>query len=633
MILKNTGLKYTKDYLVDLHSKLESKKAVYTDSLNNAEKNIVTTNKNLNTDYEAVKDASYKLVNKSKAVATALEKTKRNLNLNLTHIIAKERLSYGINLITLLIEKIEILIKDIDDWENKVTRINQNLGKKISRNIEYFNELNSNQSDFNGLVIFKESMVTDSIGVDKLKDAIDSCKKQMFGEKYEKLFLYPSEDPDGQKLYRCALDWLDTSDTQGAIDSNVVNILFKNYNDNLERLTKISETFRKSSPFGEFNQAETNSKEYTLPSNCRAKIVGLLKTESTNDVETSTLKEDIIKSTDISPSDGIKDITDTHEIIFLQEVTAFPLRFLSDLRRLKFEYDHHYSNSKALPLHIKKTFDPPIQRLFRYTKSEIEEINKLRESFVALRSLNKIKLTQSRRYRRSEIRYEYIEPKGNIEKFIFLGDDWDSAFENFQKLDTPELKIARNLIQGEYNNLKKTLITDEEKYSFKSVLDKLKDFIKDDEYYGTESHRYIDISDIISKIYTRFSLDKIEPNELPIENDTSSTSVQPNEENFIKAIYGDIEETHGTITDIVQQKSSKLIEVLSIQPDKEMELLKKAITLYNNKNSFRSLVETIISDGKINDSQRANIYIISPSYGVPESEVENIISQVLKSKE
>ena len=310
-----------------------------------------------------------KLIFKGKALKDSMNKIGEAMKGNLEAKIGLKAYEFGIAFLSRLIQDLNTHKENLKNWKDAIEKMKNELENEITTRVNSVAKKIENVKEFNGSLLFSETKIEEMYSKLDLQSAIRHLEREMIKNIQGGVLNLPISGMDVESFYKLGLEWLQNISVLRVSETNVADKLLEDYPDVAIRRDVISQNYRKSIPFITIDDAETNkgfkeNKRYLITSGTtNARLIGILNDEEGKLESVGHVISDIRKSTE--ENIRIEKISDKHQILFLQEYTAFPLRIIRDLKPLKEQYEQYFKgNTRPLPLHISKSFDPPLMPLF-----------------------------------------------------------------------------------------------------------------------------------------------------------------------------------------------------------------------------------------------------------------------------
>jgi hypothetical protein len=441
-----------------------------------------------------------KLWFKDKALKDSMTKIGDSMKVNFGARIALKAYEFAIAFISGLLETLEAEKANLKNWRDAVEKMRNELENEINKRVASVLRKIENVKEFNGSLLFSETKIEENYASMDTAAALAYIERKILQQLQNGVLDLPSSNYDVEDFYHAALEWLLEQSVLRISDTNVTDKLKEDYPDEIDRMNLISQNYNKSYPFLTMDSSEISKgfegDNYSLNSGTtNARLVGILKPEK----DKSTSVGEVIQSIKKATADvKIEWISDRHQILFLQEYTAFPLRVIRELKTLKEQYEQYQkSSTKPLPIHITKSFDPPLIDLFLTSDEQKREVQKAEENFVLARALGRIKVEENPMQGRQEIRFRYMEL--GSEKVLVLGNSWEGAFDSFLKA-SDEMKRSRDLLNKDLSALLKSYDTKAKRDELWFALDNFMAELRKSLEYGDENPTYKRYNDIRTRV-------------------------------------------------------------------------------------------------------------------------------------
>lgn len=388
---------------------------------------------------------------------------------------------YGDRLLDITIPQIKNLRAELDVW---ATRADEAAGKLEGTLDERLTELSRGRKE-NGKVIFdKKSLTTlaEGASLKTIRDGIEACVLKLVDQDSLDLIQFVNrdnlQDVSGVRddVYHAAYDWIVRSNCPiNLFQDSFYDKFTDKYPHSGDRQDILTQTRDLSAPFVDFSGDEVG----------RASVVPDRKKAVTKPVKTGGMLADgrsakRAVSEDLLASGTSEDETyegnDPERIVFLQEVQAFPLRFIESLHYLKLCYDKY---PKIDVLHADCRDIAKLPDLYLLTKAQEVELENANRAFVLGRALGWLKEDTNLHTRKQEISYEWDGELGP--ERLALGDEWEEAMQRFLKSATsdhnqsPDMRRAFELLAVRTRSYLEDCQRDESKK--KEFLDASRDYL------------------------------------------------------------------------------------------------------------------------------------------------------------
>jgi hypothetical protein len=307
-----------------------------------------------------------------------------------------------------------------------------------------------------------------------------------------------------------ASDWLTRVSSVRVAHKNVADQLLEDYpgHDNAERRQLIDSTYRRSAPFLEFDQGEMeiykgqDEHAYAFDGTTATERAAMMDHELNRFPSVAQVRADITKATALA-SDAVKVISDTHQIIFISERTAFPLRVIRDVRILRDAYRSHTAQKRALPLLMQKEYNPPIGDLLLVTQVEVDRLQQAEVDFLTAWTLGWVRSEHNNTENHAEIRYRFVD--AGAEQYVAVGRDREAALDYFTAEDPDSAPLRRRLAEAVDRYVTK-LDTHVKRAEFAGLLAALLTQLKTEIPSGEESKLYQRYNRMRQRMVTAYKL-------------------------------------------------------------------------------------------------------------------------------
>ena len=462
-----------------------------------------------------VTEAEGAIMFRESKVKEALHKTKVAMTMNLTAQIEDRAYEFASILIGVVLERLSQLKGQTIAWANNLVNLKSELEKESAGRMDSLNNLQKNKKMFNGVLLFRPDRVESLYGQLQRDEAALSIREHLLSAG-DALDLDHSIE-SRRRFLDGALQWLSNRSTVRVSGKNVAQQLLEEYPgpQNQSRSELITRAYRASAPCLEFDQGEREAYSgrqgaaYSMDPTTTAHRAAMLDHDQNRLREVAQIRHEIVQATTLG-EDHIKTISDTQQIVFLSELTAFPLRVVAEVRQLKDAYDAHMREKGHLPLHIQGNFYPPMGDLMLMSEQEVAANQRREEDFLVAWTLGATSLGNEW-FRsefnpiegRQEIRYRY--QVSGASQFTPLGDSRDDAFERFCA-PGDGFNELRTRVNGDIDRYFQKLISARQRSEFASALYGVLDAIRAEYTHGENDPRYKHYHDIRLRIVKRFQL-------------------------------------------------------------------------------------------------------------------------------
>ncbi len=587
-----------------------------------------------------------KLLFKDKALKDSMSKIGDSMKVNLSSRIGLKAYDFGIAFLTRLIDDLTTQRENLKNWKDAVEKMKNDIDTEITKRITSVQKKIENVKEFNGTLLFSETKIDEIYKSLDVKSALSHIENEMLKNLEGGVLDLPYSNFNVDSFYRSAITWLQDISVFRISETNVTDKLIEDFPDETYRRDLIAQNFNKSYPFITIDQAEIakgfGEDKYSISSGTtNARLVGILNPEKDKSTSVDKVINDIKKAT---ADTQIEPISDRHQILFLQEYTAFPLRIIRDLRTLSEQYVQYFKNPKPLPLHIAMSFDPPLMSLFLTTGEEIKEIQKAEENFLFARAIKKMTLEENAMQGKPEVRFRYID--FGAEKFTVLGNSWEDSFNNFLKKDDLDMKKSRQLLDKELSVFLKAYDTKIKRDELWFMLDDTMKSIRDSLDYKEENPIYKRYNDIKSRIVKNYQLydDNNPPKRVAKLAETTrqaKVSETPasfsgvDEEKFANIARTTLRNSKdGNLSPVMAKMLQSNQDKYGVSEEKArqiIEKLKSELFGSNKLKDYQEMFEAFFEDGEISEEERAILIERQCELGITDEQAQSI-EQSIKSR-
>lgn len=456
-----------------------------------------------------VTEAEGAVVFRESKVAKALSKTQAAMAMNLTFQAEQRAFEYSSTLLDRVLSKLQTLRVGLVEWKASVVNLQKLIKREMDRRIEGLIELQQNTGQFNGSVLFHSGRVENIFKEFNAGEATAYIKSKIDGGGGS-LSFGGEHEIAAQRLFQFAVEWMTTKSSVRVTHKNIADQFYEEYpgETSEERTRLIEANFNRSAPFLQFQGSEIGiysdnpHAAYAQDQTTMASLVALMDHDNNRFKNVVRLRNDIKQATGIG-ADSSKVISDTHQVVFISEKTAFPLRLIQDVHILRDKYRTHIRQSRALPLHIQKEYSPEIGDLLLVSQREKEQVEEAEQNFLTAWALGWIRSEYSQQEQLNEIRYRYFE--SGAETYQRLGDSRDQALDHvLANTETSEVLRARLSDQVQRHFAK--VVSRAQKNEIASQLSAVVADIKTQVQFGEESPVFRRYNRILQDAMKRFSL-------------------------------------------------------------------------------------------------------------------------------
>lgn len=644
------GYEYCEKILTEMIRLFQEKHKVFVDKFNGLptkEKNNRDALSGFLTELTKNED---KWLFKGQAIKDSLNKIGEAMKANLSARIGLRAYELGIAFLNGLIESLETQKENLKNWRDALEKMKNELETEITKRITAVNKKIENVREFNGALLFSEARIEKVYDELDMKSALTFVEREILNTLEGGILNLPYSKGNIEAFYKAALGWLQTCSVYRISETNVADQLIGDYADDLYRHDLIRQNFNKSFPFLTIDESETTKgfeggNYSTTSGTTNARLVGILNPEKDKSTNVHRIISDIAKATGIKAGD-VKHISDRHQVLFLQEYTAFPLRVIRDLKTLKEQYEqYHKETSKPLPVHISKSFSPPLMDLFLTTEEKKKEIRKAEENFLFARALDKLKLEENVMQGKPEIRYRYVEY--GTEKIDVLGGSWDEALENFLK-DSTVTRQRREKVDKDLTVFLKGYNTKAKRDELWFMLDDMLKEIRCRLEYGDENPIYRRYNEIRGRIAERYFLyDESNPpkRSAPVAetgaHDSGMTVQVPadilrptsaDEEKFVNMVRTTMRNSKdGKLSPVMEnmlKSNQKKYRVSDVRAGQIMEAIRAELFGADKSQEYGEIFASFFEDGEISEEERAILIERQFELGLTDEQIQAIESSI-----
>ena len=641
------GYDYCEKILEEMTRVFNEKHKVFIDTLNGLpvkEKNSRASLNGFLNEITKIENQTFP-IGKDKKIKDCINKISEAMKANLSAKIGLKAYEFGIAFVSHLLEDIETQKENLKNWKNSVEKMRNELEREITGRINSVLKKIESIKEFNGSLLFSEKKIEDVYKQLDIESALRFMENEALKGIEDGVINLPYSNVEVESFYKIGLEWLQDKSVFRLSETNVVEKLRDDYPDESDRLNLLSQNYRKSIPFITIDESQTTKgfdRAYSIyDETLTGRVVGMLHD---NEGKSEAIKKEIDEIKRIMSSNCTPVRTsDKHQIIFLQEYSGFPLRIISDLKKLQEKYQEYFKLSdKPLPVHISKTFDPPLMDLFLTTMEQIREVQKTEENFVLARSVGKLKIEENKIQGKPEVRYRYIEVGTGIEKYDVLGTTWDDAFVNFMK-DESERKISRDRLDKEVNVLLRDAQTKDGRDKLWYCLENIMKEIRGK--YKEEDSVFQKYNEIRSRIVKKLELyDELNPpvekndHVLPPEH-TNTPNAKPESDDdtkFFKLVRTTLRTSKdGTLSPIMQNMINSSQIRFKINDIRAEEIIKEIrIELFGSPNLkvYEEMFKAFFEDGEIDEDERAILIENQIDLELSDEQVNSIEASIISMR-
>ena len=628
------GYAFVERALDEMARLLTIKHQQFIDTLNGLPQKEAASRRALTGYFTQLEQAEHKLILKDKAVKEALGKVVEALKMNLSATIGIRAHDFGRAFLAKMLEEIKALRERIVDWRLGIERLREQAQMEIANRSEHLVQKNASGKDFNGKILFDEtrlSAVYETLDRSSAQRTIESALASGDGGILDIPF-HGEEVVDS--IYHAALKWLTSESRIRVSDRTVADKLLDDFPDGAKRKTMLSENFAKSAAFLVFDEGQKQMYAgapgigYSYDPNSMVKLAALLDDDGATLKPVMQVKRDLEAATGLTAS-SIKKISDIDQILFLQEVTGFPLRVVKDVGVLRDRYREYIRNPEGLPVHIQATFDPPLPDLFLISEQEKAHVFEGQEAFLIAWVEDKIRSEQNKREGRDEIRYRFVEL--GSDSFVRLGATWTEAFD-FVFADTESARRVRERVTSEITRVARSLDTHAKREDFAKRLASHFGRLREMFELGDEDSQYLMFEAIRRRIVEKYGL----PFGVPtMEKDIAAGGAARSsdaEERFVTLFRTGLRNGRGTLTTAMSNMLEASRKRLGLSPERANALGLQVASEAGESAAvieYRDMFDAFFEDGVINEEERAILTERQVELKLSQEQVDEIEATVI----
>jgi hypothetical protein len=462
--------------------------------------------------------AEGKVFFKDSSTNEGMTKVRQSMEMNLTAQAMDRAYQFGIALIDDIIARLKVLRTAVIDWANHLANLRAELEKEINARAQSLLELQKNTKQFNGTILFRMERVQSIYDQFQHDEAAAFIRDRLIAR--QEALAWRDDPAEAQRqLFKAAVDWMTNASTVRVTDKNVAQQLLEDYPgpQNPERSDVLSRAYRRSAPFLEFEQGEIaiyrgqEGHAYNMDAQTMAHRAALMDHAQNRFKEVAQIRKEIMAATKLTDT-MVRVISDTQQIVFISELTAFPLRVVKEVAMLRDAYKAHTREKKALPLHIQKIYEPPCGDLMLVSEAEVQARHKQEENFLIGWTLGHqagqtewIRSDEVNPFsKRPEVRYRYTIAGADADP-VPLGETRDEAFKLWTS-GSEELLDSRQRLGDAIERYFQKLLDADQKRAFASKLYGVLDGIKASLPYGEDNEIYKAYNAARRRIVDRFHL-------------------------------------------------------------------------------------------------------------------------------
>lgn len=517
------GYTHALGYLTELIRVLEQKSAEFARTLQSLDPKTRNSAQTVNLALNQLNEADNKLVFRDRAVSDAMQRLSEAMIMNLTAFTESHAYNYACQLISALLSGMSVgdrrvsglkdLRADLEAWRQAVDKLLGEIRTEMGARRDFLQRRVAASADFNGSLLYST-------------DQVDSVYKQLDldgARKHIRDRVLPAGDVLGASAspdyflhgaFGSAIQWLTEISVLGVAEKNVADQLLEEYPESrrADRQKLLADNLKNSMAFLQFDQGEKTIAQhdptvgYADAESKHAKAAALMSDDQKRFPNVSLVRSELEKQVGLRPSQ-IRQVADTHQILFLHETAGFPLRLIRDVRALRDSYESLAQTATALPMHIQKSFEPPLMGLFITSDEERRAIEQCEESFLVGWVEGKLRIELNKFEERSEVRYRYRE--AGAEKFHALGWTRDEAFGRWMA-GSADLEPVRQRLNEDIEHFRDSLDTVVKRREFARRLTSTLEVIKQEARHGEEDPIYLRYSRIRERVFTGWKLPEME---------------------------------------------------------------------------------------------------------------------------
>jgi len=456
-----------------------------------------------------VTEAEGALIFPERKLKEAMTAAKEKFSFNLIAQVEERALEYSVGFVSKLTQALAALRTELGEWASSMVVVRNLLAREIGRRAESLEAMQKNSNQFNGAILFKTERVDQIYNVLNTREAMQFMRDQL-SRKADVMKLGQRPEETVEALFAMASDWLTRVSSVRVAHKNVADQLLEDYPgaDNAERRQLIDATYRRSAAFLEFDQGEMEiykgqvGHAYEFDRTTATERAGMMDHEQNRFPSVAQVRADISKATGLPP-DGVRIISDTHQIIFMSERTAFPLRVIRDVRTLRDAYRGHAAQKGSLPLLLQKDYNPPIGDLMLVSQIEVDRLHRAEADFLTGWTRGWIRSEHNNTENRQEVRYRFFE--AGADQYAVVGNDREASLAYFTSEDPDSAPLRRRLAEA-VEGYADSLDTHVKRAEFAGALSGVLDAMKAEIPYGEESNLYKRYNRIRQFVMTAYKL-------------------------------------------------------------------------------------------------------------------------------
>ena len=506
---RDLGYPFAVEYLNELIKLLDTRSqsnARYSEGLPSKTLNSRTA---LNGAFNQLNEADNSLLFHDRRVQEAMQRVTQAMEMNLIAAAETAAYSYDSQLLAVLDSRLKELRSQLEAWKDAIIRLRNTVKDEIRGRQDFLGARSAATAELNGAILFREQQVEAMYSELSVDQARTYVLDRLLGAAKDPIAAIREPDHAIKVAYEHAIRWLDEVSAVRVSSKNVADRLLEEYPDSreAERFKLLNDNLRNSGPFLDFDEAEKGlyqqmeSAGYQEAASKHARVVGLIGDQQNKLPAVARIRQDLVSRVGLAPGE-LKQISDSSEILFLQEAGAFPLRLIKDLKTLREAY-RKLCGTRSLPLHVERQYDPPLQNLFLTTDQERTQQEQAEEDFLVGWVEGRIRVENNPREERDEVRYRYYE--AGADRYFFLAPTRDAAFARWMQND-PEIAAHRARLAEENRRFRDSLDSQAARRQFSSSLAGHLDQLKAEYPYHEEDERYQKFSAIRARIFVSWRL-------------------------------------------------------------------------------------------------------------------------------
>jgi hypothetical protein len=456
------------------------------------------------------------ILSRDSKIKAAMDKVRAAMGMNLTSQVEDRAYEYGMTLLSAMVVRLKALQTNVTDWRANLINLRKDLANEVNARSQSLTDLQRNTNRFNGTVLFRIERVQTIFEQFQHAEAANFIRNSVTRQR-EALAWQDDVGETQRTFFKAAVEWMNTRSAVRVTAKNVAQQLLEDYpgGTNQARHDILSRTYRRSAPFLEFDQNEIaiyrnqQGQAYDRNPQNEAYRAALMDDEQNRYREVAQIRHEIVAATNLTQQMVLK-ISDTQQIVFISEMTAFPIRVIKEVRALRDAYRAHTREKKSLPLHIQKTYHPPLGSLMLVSEQEVAQRYRQEENFLIGWTLGShpdesewIRVEVNPYEQRPEVRYRFSV--SGASDFIRLAESRDEAFQVWMS-GAAELQAARQRLGDEIDRYFQRIVDNRQRQAFAAKLYGALNAIRDQLVYGENDEVYRRYNEIRQRIVRRFNL-------------------------------------------------------------------------------------------------------------------------------